>query len=293
MPEWYLFAIASAFISGLVPSVNKAILNDSDDALEFSAVLSGFNAVLSLPLIFLISLSIPAKTVLLLFVGSVFGTLGFLYISRSMKTLDVSVVSPLTNFNPVALVVLASLVLGEKLVPRQLLGILLVLFGAYLLERMAHTVSRANRSGKGAVVVGLAFAFAAASAVFYGFSSVIDKTVLWVISPLQYILLAHIFIAVDFAVLSGVWKSSRVAKLAGLLGRKKGLFTISSLLTIAYRLLQATAVSLAPVSLVIPIRHLGSLVSTAVGGKLFKEEKLAEKLAIGAMMLVGTYFIIL
>lgn len=292
MPEWYLFAIASAFISGLVPSVNKAILNDSDDALEFSAVLSVFNAVLSLPLIFLISLSIPAKTILLLFVGSVFGTLGFLYISRSMKALDVSVVSPLTNFNPVALVVLASIVLGEKLVPRQLLGILLVLFGAYLLERMAHTVSRANRSGKG-VVVGLAFAFAAASAVFYGFSSVIDKTVLWVMSPLQYILLAHIFIAVDFAVLSGVWKLSRVVKLAGLLGRKQGLFTISSLLTIAYRLLQATAVSLAPVSLVIPIRHLGSLVSTAVGGKLFKEGKLAEKLAIGAMMLVGTYFIIL
>lgn len=291
MPEWYLFAIASAFISGLVPSVNKAILNDSDDALEFSAVLSVVNAVLSLPLIFLISLSIPAKTILLLFVGSVFGTLGFLYISRSMKTLDVSVVSPLTNFNPVALVVLASLVLGEKLVPGQLLGILLVLFGAYLLERMAHTVSRANRSGKGAV--GLAFAFAAASAVFYGFSSVIDKTVLWVISPLQYILLAHIFIAVNFAILSGVWKLSRVAKLAGLLGRKKGLFLFSSLLTIAYRLLQATAVSLAPVSLVIPIRHLGSLVSTAVGGKLFKEEKLAEKLAIGAMMLVGTYFIIL
>ncbi len=291
MPAWYLFAIASAFISGLVPSVNKAILNDSDDALEFSAVLSVFNAVLSLPLIFLISLSIPAKTVLLLFVGSAFGTLGFLYISRSMKALDVSVVSPLTNFNPVALVVLASIVLGEKLVPRQLIGILLVLFGAYLLERMAHTVSRANRAGKG--VVGLAFSFAAASAVLYGFSSVIDKTVLWVISPLQYILLAHVFIAVNFAILSGVWKLSRVAKLSGLLGRKNGLFLFSSLLTIAYRLLQATAVSLAPVSLVIPIRHLGSLVSTAVGGKLFKEEKLAEKLAIGAMMLVGTYFIIL
>ncbi len=134
-----------------------------------------------------------------------------------------------------------------------------------------------------AILPGLAFA----SAVFYGFSSIIDKTVLAVLSPLQYILLAHVFIAVNFAILSGVWKL-RMANLLGLLGRKEGLFMVSSILTIAYRLLQATAVSLAPVSLVIPIRHLGGLVSTAVGGKLFKEEKLAEKLAIGAMMLAGT-----
>lgn len=289
MAEWYLFAIASALISGLVPSVNKAILNDGE-ALEFSTVLSVFNAVLSLPLILLVSLSIPAKPLLLLFVGSAFGTLGFLYISRSMKTLDVSVVSPLTNFNPVVLVVLASLVLGEKLVPRQLLGILLVLLGAYLLERSAR-VSRSDRTGKGAAV--WAFALAFASAVFYGFSSLVDKTVLAVISPLQYLLLAHIFIAVNFAVLSGVWQLRRAKKLLGLLERKKWLFISSSMLTIAYRLLQATAVSLAPVSLVIPIRHLGSLVSTAVGGRLFKEEKLAGKLAIGAMMLAGTYFIIL
>lgn len=288
MTEWYLFAIASAFISGLVPSVNKAILNESEDALEFSTVLSVFNAAMSLPLILFISLSIPAKIILLLFVGSAFGTLGFLYISRSMKTLDVSVVSPLTNFNPVVLVVLASLVLGEKLVAGQLFGIFLVLFGAYLLERMTH--GDGTKTGKAAR---WAFVLAFASAVFYGFSSVVDKTVLWVISPLQYVLLAHVFIAVNFAILSGVWKTSRTVKPLGLFGRKKGLFLSSSLLTIAYRLLQANAVSLAPVSLVIPIRHLGSLVSTAVGGKLFKEEKLAEKLAIGAMMLAGTYFIIL
>ncbi len=289
MTEWYLFAIASAFISGLVPSVNKAILNESEDALEFSAVLSVFNAIMSLPLILFISLSIPAKTILLLFVGSVFGTLGFLYISRSMKTLDVSVVSPLTNFNPVVLVVLASLVLGEKLVAGQLFGIFLVLFGAYLLERMTHG-DGGTKTGKAAK---WAFMLAFASAVFYGFSSVVDKTVLWVISPLQYILLAHVFIAVNFAMLSSVWKLPRIARLSGLFGRKKGLFLSSSLLTIAYRLLQANAVSLAPVSLVVPIRHLGSLVSTAVGGRLFKEEKLAGKLAIGAMMLAGTYFIIL
>lgn len=287
--EWYFFAIASAVISGVVPSVNKAILNDSEDALEFSAILSFFNAVLSLPLIIFVTLAIPVKTVMLLFMGSVFGTLGFLHISRSMKALPVSVVSPLTNFNPAVLVVLASLVLGERLVTGQLFGIFLVLLGAYLLERTTHGDGGA-KTGKAAR---RAFVLAFASAVFYGFSSIVDKTVLSVISPLQYILLAHVFIAFNFAILSGVWKLSQTTKLSGLLGRKKGFFLASSLLTIAYRLLQANAVSLAPVSLVIPIRHLNSLVSTAVGGKLFSEGRLPEKLAIGAMMVAGTYFIIL
>lgn len=288
--EWYFFAIASAVISGLVPSVNKAILNDSEDALEFSAVLSLVNAILVLPVLFLVSFaSIPAKTALLLFLGSAFGTFGFLYISRSMKTLPVSVVSPLTNFNPVVLVVLASLVLGEKLVARQLFGIFLVLLGAYLLERMTHGDGGTRTGG----AVRWAFLLALASAVFYGFSSIIDKRVLSIVSPLQYILLAHIFIAFNFAVLSNVWRARTTTKLSGLLGRKKGLFLSSSLLTIAYRLLQANAVSLAQVSLVIPIRHLNSLVSTAIGGKLFSEGRLPEKMAIGAMMVAGTYFIIL
>lgn len=301
MAEWYVFAIASALTSGLVPSVNKAILGYDENALEFSAVLSLVNAVFTLPLLIFVSLNaVPAKTILLLFAGSALGTMGFLYISKSVRILPVSVVSPLTNFNPAVLAVLAFLVLGERLAAQQLFGIVLVMSGAYFLERITSDKMGICNTGS---ATKWAFVLAITSAVFYGFSSVIDKVVLSVMSPLQYVLLAHVFIAFNFAILSNasfIFSRSGAAPYLrffgsprGLLGRKKSLFIASSILTITYRLLQANAVSLANVSLVIPIRHLGSLASIAVGGRLFREGRLPEKMAIGLMMLAGTYFIVL
>ncbi|MCK5333856.1 MAG: EamA family transporter, partial [Candidatus Aenigmarchaeota archaeon] len=195
---------------------------------------------------------------------------------------------PLTNINPAILLILAVFVLGEKPTVTQVIGITTIVLGAYILEskRHPHEILSSIKIEKTSVLY-ITFL----SATFYAFSSIIDKTVLKAITPLQYILIVHIFIASIFSFIV-------LAKKSGLGILKSGFKTsfgwifLASAMTVAYRLMQAQAVSMALVSLVIPIKHMNSLISTAVGGTLFHEKDLGKKMLACAIMLAGAYLII-
>ena len=63
-------------------------------------------------------------------------------------------------------------------------------------------------------------------------------------------------------------------------------------LTIAYRFTQLEATKVAPVALVLAVKRTSILYASFFGGKLFSEERLAQKL-IGGALIVGAGFIIL
>lgn len=285
--EWYVFAIMAAVLSGLVPSINKKILKGMP-ALEFSIFFSLINAVLVLPIAFMVSFDIPLKILALLFAGSFFGVIGFLYVTKALKMFPVSVVSPLTNINPAVLLILAVFILGEKPTATQVIGISTIILGAYILESKKHPyeILSSIKIEKTSVLY-ITFL----SATFYSFSSVIEKTVLNAITPLQYILIAHIFIASIFSSIM-LAKKSGLRKLELDFKKSFGWVFLASAMTVAYRLMQAQAVSMAFVSLVIPIKQLNSLISTAVGGTLFHEKDLGKKMLACAIMLAGVYLII-
>ncbi|MCK5334099.1 MAG: DMT family transporter [Candidatus Aenigmarchaeota archaeon] len=285
--EWYIFAIMAAVLSGLVPSINKKILNNMP-ALEFSTFFSLINAILVLPIAFMVSFDIPLKILALLFAGSFFGVMGFLYVSKALKIFPVSVVSPLTNINPAVLLILAVFILGEKPTITQVIGITTIIIGAYIIESKRHPceILSSIKIEKTSVLY-ITFL----SATFYAFSSVIDKTVLKAITPLQYILIAHLFIASIFSFIV-LAKTPDLKKLEPDFKKSFRWILLASVMTVAYRLMQAQAVSMTFVSLVIPIKHMNSLISTAVGGTLFHEKDLGKKMFACAIMLIGAYLVI-
>ena len=67
---------------------------------------------------------------------------------------------------------------------------------------------------------------------------------------------------------------------------------IAAFLTLAYRYTQLEATILAPVALVLAVKRTSILYASFFGGKIFSEERLAQKL-LGGALIVGAGFIIL
>jgi len=67
----------------------------------------------------------------------IFGTVGLYFFFSAVKTGPISVISALTALYPVVTVVLAVVVLHERLAVRQVLGVLLALVAAALLSSRA------------------------------------------------------------------------------------------------------------------------------------------------------------
>lgn len=65
-----------------------------------------------------------------------------------------------------------------------------------------------------------------------------------------------------------------------------------ALVTLAYRFTQLEATKFAPVALVLAIKRTSILYASFFGGKIFSEERLAQKL-LGAALIVAAGFIIL
>lgn len=293
--DWLTLSLLSALLSGLVPSINKKILHGMH-ALEFSALFAVVNFALVLPLFFFVGLSIPAKVVFILYVGSLFSTAGFLTITKALRHLDVSYVSPMTNLSPVFLAVLAFAFLKETLSAMQLGGVALILAGAYVVEAGSSSATSFFEPLRGLVRNRHSF-FILLSAMFYAVSSLVDKVVISSISVWQYTLLAHLFIAANFVVVSLVHRTTHphheIKRSEQRFEHLLLLTLLSAIVTVGYRVVQIAAVALGPVTLVVTIKHLSSLISTMVGGEFFHEKHLMQKSVACAIMVLGTLLIIL
>ncbi|MCK5699152.1 MAG: DMT family transporter, partial [Candidatus Aenigmarchaeota archaeon] len=129
------------------------------------------------------------------------------------------------------------------------------------------------------------------SCLLYAISSICDKWALNYVTPITYLLIIQFFIAINFTILINLFYGGFKDISSGFRHAGKSIFLIA-FLTITYRLLQAWAVSLTLVSLVVPIKRLSTLFSTLAGGRLFHEKGTKRKAIACIIMLVGAYLII-
>ena len=288
--EWFLFAFACAIISSISAIVEKKTLM-KEHAMEFSTVFSIFNFLFVLPLLPFVDLGIlkDPYTLGFIYATSVLGGLAFFFIAKGARHMEISVVSPLLNFGPVFLIILAWFFLGETLTFQQIIGIMIIILGSYLLEISTKHPSLLGPIKKMISSKYIHYIFIAL--ILYAFSSIGDKIILSRITTISYIVIIHFFIAVNFIVLIHLFHD-------GFTGIKNGIknagkwIVIVSLLTCGYRLLQAQAVSMAFVSLVIPIKRTSTIFTTIIGGGLFHEKHLLKKIICCIIMFFGAYLII-
>jgi len=126
MLPWYIFALMAAGLAAAASLTGKKALI-KEHAMEFAAVLAVTNLFLSLFLIPKVSLDFSMQLFWLMFLVAILATLAYLFVAKAVRHMEISVSSPMLNFGPAIAALMAFLILGEKLTPIQIGGMLMVL----------------------------------------------------------------------------------------------------------------------------------------------------------------------
>jgi transporter family protein len=298
MSAWLIFALLASILASASSIVEKKTLF-KQHALEFSATMSVYTLILSIPFWFFADLkSLSLEAIGYIYLGSLLGAVAFLLITKALRHIEISLTSPFLVFEPAMVAIFAAILLGERITTMQILGISVLIIGAYILTSHEHDhflepFKHIFRSKY--------IKFILLALVLYALDSIIDKKIVGTpadgglgISAWTFLALVHFFLALNFAVIMIIFAD-------GFQGIGKGLksggwlvFSVA-VLTIGYRLSQIYAVSLPGVmiSLVIPIKRLSALFSTIIGGELFKEEHLLRKSLACVIMIIGAVLIVI
>lgn len=288
--NWFYLALTSASFSAAAAIFQKKILK-SMQALDFSLLLSVFNAILSIP--FLINVNyhqLALTNIFVLYIKSILGCLAFLSVMLSIKNLEISKALPLLALTPGLVAIFAFLFIGDSLSLIQVFSIILLLIGTYLLEaqkgqKIFDPFKTFLKSKNHHYVVFALLLFTA--------TSIIDRLLLnrYNVPPNAFIGFQHIFFAINFLIIFLVLKKDVKSIAQFSAGSIWFLVMLVSVLTIIYRFTEIMAVKIAPVALVLSVKRISVFFAVIIGGKIFKEKNLAVKAAATALIIIGAILI--
>lgn len=132
---WFFYAFGFAFLGSIGTLIAKKILKSMD---EYSFIVFGnLFAIIPLFLIILFFYQLPKidNTFILAMIGSVsLDFFAILLAYRAIKISEISLISPISAFNPVFTSIVSFFTLREMLDHRSIVGIVLIVFGSYLLQ---------------------------------------------------------------------------------------------------------------------------------------------------------------
>jgi len=288
---WFAVALISALLSAFAAITQKKVLFNLG-ALDFSFLLSIANLVFSTPFFFFIDYNtINILNLSILLVKSVIGVAAFLCVMIALKNLEISNALPLLALTPGFVAVFAFLLLGESLKTVEVIGLLFLIVGTFILEskNLKDFVFPFNvflKSKYHRYIILALFLFTA--------SSILDKLLLIKLnlSPISLTAFQHIYFAVLFSIIYLVFRRKEETTSVVIKKDNLGWIALISVLTIGYRYTQIVAVSLASVALVLAIKRTSVFWATVIGGKLFNDKDLLKRSIAAILILVGAILIL-
>lgn len=283
---WVVFAALTALCESAKDVLGKRGLSKGDEYLVAWAW-RFFALPFLLPLLFFIDIPTlrPAFWWALLVSGGLNVATSVLYI-KALKASDLSLTVPMVAFTPLFLLLTSPLILGEVPGAAGLFGVLLIVFGSYLLP--------AGRRGRGLLAPFRALftergpRLMLLVALVWSVTANVDKIGLRASSPLFWSIAVNTFIAGALLPL-GLPRFRRSRRAAGGLGDLYALGLAGALTYIC----QMTAINLTLVPYVIAIKRTSTVLSVLWGGLLFRERGMRQRLLGAAIMLAGVLFITL
>lgn len=289
MIPWYLFAFGAAAAIVIRDLANKRALH-AEHALEMLVAQAFFFTPLLIILGFFIPTRLPAGTVAIIYLVSLVGTVGILLRVRGLRHLDVGHAAPLENVNPLFLLLIAGIFIGERLTAAQLAGVLLVVAGTYILQGSEEypgilgPVRHLARDRFAWITILAAFVLS--------ISQTFDKHLISAgIDPFTYLFWIWLFINLNFLVLHLLryrWHGLRVD-----LVRDWRWLGLAAAALFAQMVCYYLAVAEGPITLILPINRLSALGLILVGGKLFHEHGLGRRAVAVGLMITGTLCMLL
>ena len=287
---WFTLASCSALLSAAAAIVQKKILFRLN-ALEFSFLVSLIILVFSFLVPFSIDItSVPPAQIMIIVGKSILGGFAFLLVMMSLEHNQISTALPVLGMTPAVTALAALLILGESLQTWDWLGIGMMVAGTFFLEN--HPAQKILQPFREALF-SKNHRYMYSALGLFALSSVCDKLLVsgYRTDPLVVLFYQHIVYCAIFGSLLFIRKQSFQAVVRK--GAPQLLFIVAvAILTLAYRFTQLEATKYAPVALVLAVKRTSILYASFLGGKLFSEERLAQKL-IGAAFIVAGGFLIL
>ena len=170
-----------------------------------------------------------------------------------------------------------------------LIGILLLILGAYVLEAHKHIFDFKKHLKN--ILKSRYIIYVIIASFLYGISRTGEKYLTGLATPFTILIFLDIFIAINFLAVYFLKFNHNVNLKEGF--RKYGYFiALAAFFTVLADITYFYALSLTLVSLVLPIKRISTLFDTIIGGELFKEKHLLHKGLACLIMLFGIYLIV-
>ena len=286
---WIIYALLSAVFSTISTIARKKTLV-KEHSISFLSINKLFQLIIVLILIPFINFDMALSTYAIVAVIAVLSVESDIFWTKSLKRLNISIAAPLTNFSPVIVAVLAFFMLEEKITYLQIIGMALIVIGAYVLEadhgKDIKNVWLHIKKSKYSLMLFLSLLIGA-------FSSIGDRYIVGnnIVNPISMIFWFYVFTTVLVLTIQ-LNDRDGFSKIKDTLKRTKFpilVTAVSGLLTTAFYYLAIKSVY---ISLVMPILLTSTLFTTVIGGEFFKEKNLFYKSVACLVMVVGVFLII-
>jgi len=210
----------------------------------------------------------------------------------ALKNLEISRALPVLAASPMAVALLAFILLGESLSLTEVLGMVLIVLGTYILELKKNeniiAPFRVFVESKYHRIILIALGLMSLSAI-------LDKLLLtsFKLPPLTFLVMQNYFFLIIFLLyrfLSGL-KNRNEKLFKGVSKNILIIIVLIAIATIGYRWTQIEATKLGPVGLVIAVKRLSVLFAVVIGAKLFKEENYLRKVLATLTIVAGALLI--
>jgi uncharacterized membrane protein len=287
--SWILFAFLSAFFDSVKNVLSKKCLQKIDEHIVVWSY--SFSTVFFLaPFLFFVEIPpLENKFWGALFIGGCLNLLAGILYMRAIKSSGLSKTIPLTCFAPVFVVITSPIVLGEHSKLFDVVGVLTIVTGAYILNNnqvnggyLAPLKSILNEEGSQLM---LCVTF------LWGISSAVDKIGVQSSSPFFWTLAIYTFITLaTFPITLCRYRSIIEIKQ---IGRSFIFLVLIGLLVTLAEIFQMKAINLTVVSRVEALKLINVLMTILFGYMIFKEKIIKKRLVGTAIMIVGVLFITL
>lgn len=283
--SWVFYALITAFSIATADAISKKALIRSNEYV-IAWVRQGYSLPFLVIAFFFIDIPPLDRTfwLTLLIVIPLDVTAIILYI-KAISISPLSLTIPFIALSPVFVIITAFVILGERPDISGLIGILLIVTGAYLLNVRAtrHGVLgpiKAIRREKGSVLMIIV-------AIIFSFTSTLGKVAVMHSSPLFFGAFYPFILTIVFTVIAGF-----KGQLSGIISRPWIFLGIGFCMAVMM-LTHYVAISLTDVAYMISVKRSSLLFSVIYGWLLFREISISERLIGSVLMIAGVVAITL
>lgn len=293
---WYIYALTAALFFGIYFLLFHKYVH-REHALEYLTVFTFCLMIFSYPLAKESAGDLSLLTWILVYGVSLLLTVFFYFIALSFKHLESSEAVPLMNLSLLFVVLFSVFLFQEKIRLMNIIGVLLMILGSYILEVGVkfQKLKKVLGKFKKKYVLYTGIATLAASITILFEKTLLNPEILLVpISPLDpgsLYFFSRAGVAFNFMIIILFRKRSYIG-LKHAVTKMSLPIIITALFNVAANVSHYTALQGSYVSLVAPISALSSLIVVIIGGEMFHEHKLKQKVVAAVMMIMAAYLIV-